>query len=119
MRFDQHTMVLLVRPGDAPELPRDAADLLEDAHLAHQAGLVEQGAVLAAGPFVDHDDEQIRGIAVLSVDPEMARELYHNDPAVRAGQLIAHVFSWMVPEGNVRFENVPVPRSMLEVAAGD
>ncbi len=119
MRFDQHTIVLLLRPADAPELPQDAADLLENAHLAHQAGLVEQGAVLAAGPFVDHDDEQIRGLAVLSVDPAMARELFHNDPAVRAGQLVAHVFSWMVPEGNVRFENVPVPRSMLEVAAGD
>ncbi|WP_433532434.1 YciI family protein [Micromonospora sp. CA-263727] len=119
MRFDRHTVVLLVRPVDAPELPQEAADLLEKTHLAHQAGLVEQGAVLAAGPFVDRDDAQIRGIAVLSVDPQMARELYRNDPAVRSGQLIAHVLSWMVPEGNVRFENVPVPRSMLEVATGD
>ncbi|WP_341720215.1 YciI family protein [Micromonospora sp. FIMYZ51] len=119
MRFDQHTVVLLVRPQDAPELPQEAADLLENAHLAHQAGLVEQGAVLAAGPFLDHDDQQFRGAVVLSVDPDMARELYRNDPAVRAGQLIAQVFSWMVPEGNVRFENVPVPRSMLEAATGD
>ncbi|MFJ6197782.1 YciI family protein [Micromonospora sp. NPDC092111] len=119
MRFDQHTVLLLVRPADAPELPRDAADLLQDAHLAHQAGLVEQGHVLAAGPFLDPDDERLRGFAVLSVDPEMARELYANDPAVRAGRLVVRVASWLVPEGNVRFESVPVPRSMLEAAAGD
>lgn len=119
MRFDQHTVVLLIRPTDAPELPRDAADRLQNAHLAHQAGLVEQGAVLAAGPFLGADDERLQGFAVLSVDPEMARELYANDPAVRAGRLVVHVMSWMVPEGNVRFENVAVPRSMLEVASGD
>ncbi|MGW5669579.1 YciI family protein [Micromonospora sp. NPDC003776] len=119
MRFDQHTVVLLVRPDDAPELPRDALDRLQDTHLAHQAGLVEQGAVLAAGPFLGGDDPAIRGFVVLSVDPQMARELYANDPAVRAGQLVARVLSWMVPEGSVRFEAVPVPRSMLEAAAGD
>ncbi|MEV5694793.1 YciI family protein [Micromonospora globbae] len=119
MRFDQHTVVLLARPSNAPELPRDAADRLRDAHLAHQAGLVEQGLVLAAGPFVDTDDARLRGLVVLSVHRDMARELYHNDPAVRAGQLEVHVVSWMVPEGNVRYEGVPVPRSLLEAAAGD
>ena len=56
MRFDRHTVVLLVRPDDAPDLPQDALDRIQDAHLAHQAGLVEQGAVLAAGPFLDADD---------------------------------------------------------------
>ncbi|MFU8873749.1 YciI family protein [Micromonospora sp. SL4-19] len=119
MRFDQHTVVLLVRPDDPPELPRDVADRLQDTHLAHQAGLVEQGAVLAAGPFLGGDDERIRGFAVLSVDPQMARELYANDPAVRAGRLVARVMSWMVPEGVLRFEQVPVPTSMLEAATGD
>ncbi|MFC3501737.1 YciI family protein [Micromonospora krabiensis] len=119
MRFDQHTVVLLVRPADAPELPQDALDRLQDAHLAHQAGLVEQGLVLAAGPFVDTDDESLRGFVVLSVHRDMARELYHNDPAVRAGRLEVRVMSWMVPEGNVRFEDVAMPRSMLEAAAGD
>ena len=116
MRFDHHTVVLLVRPADAPELPEEAAARLQDAHLAHQAGLVEQGHVIAAGPLVDQDDERLRGLCVLGVDPEMARALYHNDPAVRAGRLDVQVMSWLVPEGNVRFESVPVPRSMLETA---
>jgi uncharacterized protein len=119
MRFDQHTVVLLSRPEDPPDLPRDAADRLRQAHLAHQAGLVEQGAVLAAGPFLGGDDPTIRGFAVLAVDPQMARELYANDPAVSSGQLVARVLSWQVPEGVLRFEEVPVPTSMLELAAGD
>ena len=119
MRFDQHTLVLLVRPMDAPKLPQDALDRLQDAHLAHQAGLVEQGLVLAAGPFLDPDDPTLRGLAVLPIAAEEARELYANDPAVRAGQLVVRVASWMVPEGNVRYESVGVPRSMLEAAAGD
>ncbi|MGI5522184.1 YciI family protein [Micromonospora sp. CA-259024] len=119
MRFDQHTVVLLVRPADVPELPLDAVDRLQDAHLAHQAGLVEQGLVLAAGPFLGGDDERLHGFAVLSIAPDEARELYRNDPAVRAGRLTVRVMSWMVPEGNVRFESVPMPRSMLEAATGD
>lgn len=119
MRFDHHTVVLLVRRPDAPELPEAAAARLQDAHLAHQAGLVDQGHVIAAGPLTGQDDERLRGFCVLNVDAEMARELYHNDPAVRAGRLAVQVMTWMVPEGNVRFESVPVPRSMLEAAAGD
>ncbi|MEV6367389.1 YciI family protein [Micromonospora musae] len=119
MRYDQHTVVLLAQPSDAPQLPPEAFDRLHAAHLAHQAGLVEQDLVLAAGPLVDADDERLRGFVVLSVHPDMARELFHNDPAVRAGLLEARVMRWMVPEGNLRFEGVPVPRSMLAAAAGD
>lgn len=119
MRFDRHTVVLLVRPSDPPELPRDAIDRLQEAHLAHQAGLVEQGLVLAAGPFLHADDDRLRGLVVLSIAPDDARALFANDPAVSAGLLTAQVTSWLVPEGNVRFEGVPMPRSMLEAAAGD
>ncbi|MFG1951515.1 YciI family protein [Micromonospora sp. NPDC048830] len=119
MRYDQHTVVLLVRPPDAPELPPDAAERLRDAHLAHHAGLVERGLVLAAGPFVDPDDERMSGFVMLPVGPDEARELYRDDPAVRAGRLVARVASWRVPEGSVRFGEVPIPVAMLEAAAGD
>ncbi|MEU8087970.1 YciI family protein [Micromonospora sp. NPDC049101] len=119
MRFDRHTVVLLTRPSDPPELPQDAIDRIRDAHLAHQAGLVEQGLVLATGPFLHPDDDRLRGFVVLSIAPDEARALYANDPAVRAGRLAVQVTSWLVPEGNLRFESVPVPQSMLEAASGD
>jgi uncharacterized protein len=116
MKFDQHTLVLLVRPPDAPELSEQEADALQDAHLAFRADLREQGFLLGGGPLLDQDDERLRGISVMSVDPDTARELCNADPAVRAGRLAVQVMTWMVPAGNVRFDNVPAPRSMAEVA---
>src|SRR2546426_4331299 len=85
MRFDTHMVVLLVRPENAPELSEDESNRLQDAHLANQATLVEQGHVIAAGPLVDQDDERLRGIAILSVDPDTARRLYSTRPKKQAG----------------------------------
>ncbi len=117
MKFDQHTLVLLVRPPDAPELSEQEADALQDAHLAFRADLRDRGYLIAGGPLVDQDDERLRGISVMSVDPATAREVCSADPAVRAGRLAVQVMTWMVPAGNIRFENVRAPRSMTEVVA--
>jgi uncharacterized protein YciI len=117
MKFDQHTLVLLVRPPDAPELSPEEADALQDAHLAFRADLRDQGYLVGGGPLLDQDDERLRGISVMSVDPATARELCAADPAVRAGRLAVQVMTWMVPAGNIHFEAVPAPRSMREVEA--
>ena len=116
MRFDRYTLVLLVRPADAPELTDDEADALQDAHLAFRADLRDQGYLVGGGPLIDQDDERLRGISVMAVDPATARELCNADPAVRAGRLAVEVMTWMVPAGNIRFANVPAPRSMAEAA---
>ncbi|MDQ7904088.1 YciI family protein [Phytohabitans sp. ZYX-F-186] len=116
MRFDRHTLVLLVRPPDAPELSPAEADALQDAHLAFRADLRDRGYLLAGGPLADQDDERLRGISVMSVDPATARELCAADPAVRAGRLEVRVMTWMVPAGNIHFADVPAPRSLREVA---
>jgi uncharacterized protein len=116
MVFDQFTLVLLVRPPDAPDLPEDELDALQDAHLAHQASLAERGYVVTAGPLTGQDDERLRGICVLSVDRETARRLYSQDPAVRAGRLAVEVATWLVPSGSARFEPVPLPRSMADAS---
>ncbi len=112
--FDHVSLVFLVRPADAPVLPDDEAAAVQDAHLAHQAGLAEQGLVLAAGPLVDQDDERLRGICVLSVDADRARALYADDPAVRAGRLTIQVATWLVPTGGAVFPGVRLPASMAE-----
>jgi len=114
MRFDRYTLVLLVRPPDAPELSEEAAAAVQDAHLASQADLHDQGHLVTAGPLAGQDDERLRGVSVLSVDPETARRLYSADPAVRAGRLAVEVMTWMVPAGSVRFDDVRLPRSMAE-----
>jgi uncharacterized protein YciI len=114
MRFDSHTLVLLVRPPDAPELSDEDAAILQDAHLAHQAELRALGHVIAAGPLVDQDDERLRGIVVLAVDQETARRLYSEDPAVRAGRLAIQTMTWLTPVGSAEFHSVAMPASMAE-----
>ena len=116
MRFDSHTLVLLVRPPDAPEYPEAESARIQDAHLAHQADLAAQGHLVVAGPLDGQDDERLRGICVLAVDPETARRLYSEDPAVKAGRLAVEVMTWLVPEGGATFTPVRLPRSMREAA---
>ena len=117
MDFDSHTVVLLVRPPDAPKLPAAALDMLQDEHLARQAELHDRGLLVAAGPLVGQDDERLRGIAVLSVGSAEARRIYDSDPLVQAGQLSAQLVTWMVPAGTVEFGDVRFPRSMAEASA--
>jgi uncharacterized protein len=104
MQFDRHTLVLLVRPPDAPELTDEEAAELQDRHLAFRADLRDRGYLIGGGPLVDQDDERLRGISIMRCDPGTA------------GRLAVEVMTWMVPAGNVRFENVPAPRSIAEAA---
>jgi hypothetical protein len=107
----------LVRPPDVPELTEEEAAELQDRHLA-SGPICATAALVGGGPLVNQDDERLRGISITRCDPETARRLSNEDPAVQAGRLAVEVMTWMVPAGNVRFENVPAPRSMAE-AAGD
>lgn len=117
MQFDHHTLVLLVRPPDAPQLSEEEADELQDRHLAFRADLRDRGVIVAAGPLLEQDDERLRGASIWSVDPETARRISEDDPAVQAGRLAVQVMTWMVPAGNLRFEKVQAPRSAAEADA--
>ena len=115
MDFDRFTIVLLILRPDAPQLDEEAADALQDAHMAFLAELHEAGHLLAAGPL---SHETYRGLSILNVEPERARELKEQDPAVRAGRFSLEVIPWMVPAGAVSFSPTRFPRSMTE-ASGD
>ena len=114
MQFDRHTLVLLVLRPDAPELTDEEADELQGRHLAFRADLRDRGDLIAGGPLVEQDDERLRSISIWTCDPETARRLSNEDPAVQAGRLAVEVMTWMVPAGNVRFEKVSAPRSLAE-----
>jgi uncharacterized protein YciI len=116
MQFDRHTLVMLVLRPDAPEHTDEEAAELQDRHLAYRADLRDRGILVAGGPLVAQDDERLRSIAIFMCDHETARRLSNGDPAVHAGRLAVEVMTWMVPAGNVRFENVPAPRSLAEAA---
>jgi uncharacterized protein YciI len=114
MRFDRHTLVLLVLRPDAPELTDEEAAELQDRHLAFRADLRDRGYLVAGGPLVDQEDERLRGLSIMACDAGTARRVSSEDPAVQAGRLRVEVMTWMVPAGNVRFEKAPAPRSLAE-----
>jgi uncharacterized protein YciI len=113
VELDRFTIALLILRTDAPQLDEEAAAALQDAHMAHLADLHEAGHLLAAGPLAD---EKFRGLSILNVDAERARELKEQDPAVRAGRLAVKVIPWMVPPGAMIFSRTHFPRSVAEVA---
>ena len=103
-----------LRP-DAPLLPDDeAAARSQDRHLAFRADLRDRGYLIGGGPLVDQDDEHLRGISIMTCDAGDGPPVSNEEPAVQAGRLAVEVMTWMVPAGNVHFENVPAPRSMAE-----
>jgi uncharacterized protein YciI len=114
MRFDRFTISLMLRAPDAPQLDEGVAAGVQDAHLAYLAELHESGALLAAGP-IDHP--RFRGLSIMSVDLEEARQLKAMDEAVRAGVLAPEVASWIVPAGAISFSPTRFPRSMAEAEA--
>lgn len=116
MKFDTFTVALLVLRPDAPRLDPEAEDALQDAHMNHLAGLHAAGYLLAAGPLIG--DPKFRGLSILKVDPDRARALTEDDPAVRAGRYRILTLPWMVPAGAMTFAPTHFPRSMAE-PAGD
>jgi uncharacterized protein len=117
MSFDPVTVGLLVQPDDAPSLSEAEDAALQDAHLAHLADLHDRGALVAAGPLTDQDDETLRGVALLTVGIDEARALFDDDPKVRAGVLALRFATWLVPSGALAFGESEFPRSTAEAVA--
>ena len=113
MEFDSLTVVLLTLAPDAPVLDEAADNALQDAHLAHLARLHEEGSLLAAGPLRDSNGGY-RGLSILNVKPERARELAEADPAVLAERYSITVLPWMVPAGAMSFDRTSFPHSSAE-----
>lgn len=116
MRFDHFTVALLILRADAPQLDEKAEAELQDAHMAHLADLHAAGHLLAAGPLGGGAEHRYRGLSILNVEPERARALKEEDPAVRAGRFSVTVLPWMVPGGAISFAPARFPRSMADLA---
>jgi uncharacterized protein YciI len=114
MEFDRFSVALLILRPDRPRLDKEAEEALQNAHMAHLADLHQAGYLLAAGPLLGGSEESFRGLTILNVDPEKARRLKEEDPAVRAGRFSVKILPWMVPRGAMNFSRTRFPRSMAE-----
>src|SRR5580704_11787206 len=100
MDFDRFTVALFVLRPDALQLGEVEAAELQDAHMSHLADLHQAGTLLEAGPLMD---DFFRGLTILKVDTDIARQLMEEDRAVRAGRFEVAVMPWMVPRGAMAF----------------
>ena len=100
-KLEPHTMLLLRRPADAPDLPEEELERLQEGHLAHLFVLRDRGLLAVSGPFTDQEDESLRGACLFRCSVDEAREAMNGDPSVRAGRLRAEVFTWLTAEGTL------------------
>jgi uncharacterized protein len=103
MEFDFFIVVLLVRPPNAPELPKAELDKLGEGHMATIRRLSDEGKLLKAGPFEDFSGRNVRGMFILKTDAvDQAREWVATDPLVKAGRLVPEFLKWYVPKGSLK-----------------
>ncbi len=112
MDFDRFSIALLALRPDAPQLSEVEAAELQDAHMSYLADLHQADHLLAAGPLMDNS---LRGLTILKVESQIARQLMEEDPAVRAGRFKVSVMAWMVPRVAMEFFATSFSRSVAEV----
>lgn len=101
--FDLHTLILLVRPPDAPAFSQGELDRLQDEHLGYLRELARDGVLIANGPLADQTDERLRGMSVYALPLEEALKVARADPMVRAGRLAIDGARWFTASGTARF----------------
>lgn len=101
--FDEHTVVFLVRPPDAPDFDDAELDRLQAEHLAYLRDLARRGVLVANGPLSEQTDERLRGLSIYALPLTEALELARADPMVRAGRLAIDGGRWFTQAGTARF----------------
>jgi uncharacterized protein len=101
--FDVYTIVILRRPGDAPDMSDEALDALQARHLAYRAELGRQGKLVVNGPFDEQSDPAYRGMSIFACSPSEAARLSDSDPSVMAGRLTYDVMEWWTRAGSLAF----------------
>jgi len=102
MKLESFELVILRRPGQAPEYDEATTNHIQREHLAFHAALRERGEVVTNGPVLDQPDESMRGLTFYRTGSlERARQLAGQDPAVLAGRLEVEVMTWSCPAGTM------------------
>lgn len=101
--MDEHTVIFLVRPPDAPSFTEEELDRLQLEHLAYLRELKRRGVLIANGPLSEQTDERFRGISIYGVPLDEALALARADPMVVAGRLAIDGGRWMTQAGSARF----------------
>jgi uncharacterized protein YciI len=90
-----YTFVLLRRGPGASEYDDDELDRLQAGHLAFLDEMRRAGHLVMAGPFLEQEDESLRGFCLYRTGLDETRALVAGDPAVRAGRMAVDVMTWL------------------------
>jgi uncharacterized protein len=109
IELQEFQLILLRRPGGAPEYDKPTSARIQREHVGFYASLRQAGHVVTNGPVLDQPDQRLRGIAIFAAGSvERARELANTDPAVRAGRLEVEAMTWWCPPGTMIRPGKPV-----------
>ncbi len=101
--FEEHTLILLLRPSGAPELSEEELARLQTEHLTYLRDLMRRGVLVANGPLADQTDERVRGISVYALPLAQALAVARADPMVVAGRLEIEGGRWWTAAGTAAF----------------
>ena len=88
-------MVLLNAGPNRNQPEQEQAEIMKG-HLAHLTAMHEQGKLRIAGPLLT-DTVSTRGICIYAVESaEEALRLANQDPAIKAGRLVAQIWPVMM-----------------------
>jgi len=104
-RFDEHTVIFLMRAVDAPSLDDVELDRLQVEHLSYLRDLMRRGVLVTNGPLADQTDVRMRGVSIYALPLDDALALARADPMVVAGRLKIHGARWWTAAGTARFES--------------
>ena len=94
----QKYFIAFLKSGPNRSQPKEEADKLQAAHMAHLGKMYELGYADISGPF--DDDSDIQGITIYNVSTlKMADSLANADPTVKAGRLIIEMHPWWAAKG--------------------
>jgi uncharacterized protein len=109
MDLEAFELVLLRRPGSAPDYPDDVLDRIQDEHIAYLRRMRDAGHIATNGPVTEQPDPSLRGLAFYRTGSlERSRQLAEDDPAVRAGRLAVEIMTWYCPPGTMSRPGRPV-----------
>jgi uncharacterized protein len=95
-------LVLLRRPENAPDLPEETLERIQQEHLDYHARMRAAGDVVTNGPVTEQPDPSLRGLTFYRTGSlERARHLAEDDPAVRAGRLAVEIMTWYCAPGTM------------------
>lgn len=94
-----YVMVFLKKGANRNQTAEEAKKI-QALHMEHLKKMHKEGMLLMAGPFTDEHD--IKGILVMnSIDIDEVKNIVEDDPAIKAGRLIAEYHLWFTKSGTI------------------